>query len=256
MSSTKRLAYLIHPYTTYGDAAANEAAQVGLCDDTLKRWGGDLLPVSPILTFGRVYSHEPEHHDLAMAACLRLLDACNEVHVHGEWRKSAGCCQEVAHALTQGKLIRFFDAERDTVPRQPKLSYQHFHADPTVTTVLNPDHPVRVNAMLTEQLAECLRALGIRVVVSPVGNSPAHWWSFPSTAATSMVAEAISEGLDALTLLRVQRVTTDAGQQVEVSWSALEPKPISNVRCAGMNRHELGQVLLYVSDFLLSEPQP
>jgi hypothetical protein len=97
--------YIAHPFTTYGDPEENFRRQEEICGKVFKT---GCIPVSPILTFGKVIPHDEANYELAMDACFWLLNACDEVWFFGEWEKSKGCMLEMNFAKSVGKTIREF----------------------------------------------------------------------------------------------------------------------------------------------------
>lgn len=53
-----------------------------------------IVPISPITLFSGVFSPDPAVHHVVMGSCLRLLKSCDELHLHGDWKKSKGCMME------------------------------------------------------------------------------------------------------------------------------------------------------------------
>ncbi len=72
----------------------------------------DIIPFSPIHAFGFVnpMTYDQTH---GMAMCYALLEACDELWVHGAWWDSEGCKLEMEHAGRKGLPIRFIRGEAD-----------------------------------------------------------------------------------------------------------------------------------------------
>jgi hypothetical protein len=56
----------------------------------------DVLPLSPINAFS--FFSVFDEDDLAIKACLRLLELADELWVFGDWERSEGCRKEIAKA--------------------------------------------------------------------------------------------------------------------------------------------------------------
>ena len=109
MSRKTNWIYICHPFTTYGDPEANFNIQAKICAEY------DLkleTPISPILTFGKIFSKDREHHALAMEACFRLLSVCDACHVFGDWEQSVGCMAEVEWCMEKGMPVVFYKVQQ------------------------------------------------------------------------------------------------------------------------------------------------
>ena len=103
ISSTPRKVYVAHPLR--GAALEdNIAAATEICRRYAER--RDIIPFSPIHCFGYLdpMTYDQEH---GMKMCYALLDACDELWVHGAWWDSEGCQLEMRHAGRKGIPIRF-----------------------------------------------------------------------------------------------------------------------------------------------------
>ena len=65
----------------------------------------DVLILSPLNAFSFFSPFEDQTQVMEM--CLELLGLADELWVYGDWRKSEGCCKEVAYAGLYGIQTRF-----------------------------------------------------------------------------------------------------------------------------------------------------
>jgi len=100
----RRRVYVCHPYRDAADVtmAANVARVTALCR-TLTEDG--FAPIAPQL-YLPAFLDEATQRDEALALCLELLDACDELRVYGE-RISEGMRLEIEHAEARGIPVRF-----------------------------------------------------------------------------------------------------------------------------------------------------
>lgn len=97
--------YIAHPLR--GDnPAANIARATEICRELYAE--GKVVPVSPLHTFSFL---DPMNcnHNLVMEWCFSLQDACDEMWIYGDWRKSAGILDELERAIRRGQPVRFME---------------------------------------------------------------------------------------------------------------------------------------------------
>ena len=100
LSVRPRTIYVCHAFTG-GDGAKKNIAAVKMITRNIADYGD--IPISPILYLPQVYDETTERTQ-AMAMCLKLLELCDQVQVHGNVI-SAGMIEELAHAVKLGKPI-------------------------------------------------------------------------------------------------------------------------------------------------------
>ena len=96
----RRRVYVCHPYRDAPEA--NVARVTALCR-TLTEDG--FAPIAPQL-YLPAFLDEATQRDEALALCLELLDACDELRVYGD-RISEGMRLEIEHAEARGIPVRF-----------------------------------------------------------------------------------------------------------------------------------------------------
>jgi hypothetical protein len=100
----KKVIYVCHPFR--GDPAANAERVRRICK-VLKK---DCVPLAPQLMLP-AYINESTERDLAIAHCLRLVAAADEVRVYGE--------------ISEGMRVEIDEARRLRIP----ISFVHDHND-------------------------------------------------------------------------------------------------------------------------------
>ncbi len=103
MKSNKKLVYIAHLLTTYGTIEENQQAIDLICKQIVID-NPDIVPISPIHAFG--FYDPAGGQETVIDFCKALLGACQEIWLYGHWIESKGCRAEVAHAISQGIIIR------------------------------------------------------------------------------------------------------------------------------------------------------
>lgn len=98
-----RKVYVAHPLR--GTAMEDNIARA---TEICREYAGrrDVIPFSPLHAFGFLdpMTYDPAH---GMALCFALLEACDELWVHGNWWTSEGCLAEICFAVSRGIPVRF-----------------------------------------------------------------------------------------------------------------------------------------------------
>jgi hypothetical protein len=92
--------FISHPFR--GDTAGNIKKVARICRKIAEHQK-DVIPYSPIHAFS--YLDDALHRELALDYCLDMLSLCDQLWVYGDWRKSAGCMEEVKSARALGMPV-------------------------------------------------------------------------------------------------------------------------------------------------------
>lgn len=102
---TCKRVYIAHPYN--GITGSDDEKRANLEDTTricqkLTKLNPYILPVSPLHAFGFMEGMSQQE---IITCCYRLIDACDEVWVFGDWEASEGTVKEIFYALKARKWV-------------------------------------------------------------------------------------------------------------------------------------------------------